>query len=73
MIGWLNLCNSDKPAINRAQFMRMYAELAMRDERIARMDPEVRSYFEENIQKRLVQDEAHSLDTELKELGVIDG
>ncbi len=74
MMGWRNLCMSDKPGVDRAQFMRMYEEMAARSESVDRMLPEVRAYFEANVQKRLSESSSASdgLRGELRRLGLID-
>ncbi len=73
MMGWRNLCDSDKPPVDRAQFMRMYQELAARGEAVDRMLPEVRNYFEQNVQQRLGQGATpdKGLNGELRRLGLI--
>lgn len=48
MMGWLNLCNSEQPAVDRAQFMRMYNEIAEREQKIARLTPQARAMLEAN-------------------------
>lgn len=47
MMGWRNLCDSESPAgVDRAQFMRMYSEIAEREQRIARLNPAARAMLE---------------------------
>lgn len=74
MMGWRSLCDSDKPGVDRAQFMRMYAEIAKRDDEVQRMSPEIRAYFERNVQARLEANDSGraGLLGELKMLGVVE-
>jgi hypothetical protein len=74
MMGWRNLCGSDKPGVDRAQFMRMYEEVAQRSQSVDRMLPEVRNYFEANVQKRLAETSnvSDGLRGELRRLGLIE-
>jgi hypothetical protein len=48
MMGWRNLCESDKPAVDRAQFMQMYSQLRERSQRDEKMTPEYRALVERN-------------------------
>lgn len=74
MMGWRNLCDSDKPGVDRAQFMKIYEQVAARSQAVDRMLPEVRNYFEANVQKRLGETSSVSdgLRGELKRLGLIE-
>lgn len=74
MMGWRNLCMSDKPGVDRAQFMRMYEDCAKRSQSVERMLPEVRAYFETNVQKRLAETSSASqgMQGELRRLGLIE-
>lgn len=42
MMGWLNLCNSETPGVERAHFLRMYESLANRQESLDRLLPQAR-------------------------------
>lgn len=53
MMGWQELCNSDKPAVDRAQFMRMYAEVAEREQKVERLLPQGRAMLEAAAEKML--------------------
>lgn len=39
-MGWLEICQSDKPAVDRAQFMRIYDSIAEREEEIHKLLPQ---------------------------------
>lgn len=74
IMGWRNLCMSDKPGVDRAQFMRMYEEIAQKSEAVERMIPEVRDYFENNVRLRLAKSEDGNdgIGGELRRLGLIE-
>ncbi len=42
-MGWLNLCQSDAPGVERAQFMRIYNSMAQRAERIDKLLPQAKA------------------------------
>lgn len=46
-IGWLELCASDKPAVDRAQFMRMYDQHVERNEGMGRLLPHAAQFAAE--------------------------
>ena len=77
MMGWRNLCESDKPSVDRAQFMRMYEGVAERGEKIELMLPEVREYFQENVRARLAltadssEPSGDGIGRELRRLGLL--
>lgn len=43
MIGWRELCMSEEPGIDRAQFMRMYDQVARREDDIHKLLPQARA------------------------------
>jgi hypothetical protein len=45
-MGWLNLCQSDAPGVERAQFMRIYNSMAQRAERIDKLLPQAKAMAE---------------------------
>lgn len=47
MMGWNALCQSENPAVDRAQFMRMYAEIATREDRIDNLLPQAKAMLEQ--------------------------
>jgi hypothetical protein len=42
-MGWMNLCQSDAPGVERAQFMRIYNSMAQRAERIDKLLPQAKA------------------------------
>lgn len=42
-MGWLNICQSDVPGVDRAQFMRMFDQLAARDSSVQKLLPQARA------------------------------
>lgn len=55
IMGWLNLCMSENPGVDRAQFMKMYDSLKKRDTDRALALPEVREV------KQLIAETARAL------------
>lgn len=47
MMGWRELCASEQPGVDRAQFMRMYEQLAGRDDQEQRLLPQSRALIAE--------------------------
>lgn len=43
MMGWLNICQSENLAVDRAQFMRIFDTLADREDRIGKLLPQARA------------------------------
>lgn len=50
-MGWINLCQSDQPGVDRAQFMRMYEQIMGRREQIDRLLPQARELLEDSAQR----------------------